>query len=133
MMPKGTNTMPISEPSSSNSGSLVALKLVSLVVVIVMLVVMSFVLDSVTFSCSILMSVVTVRMGVMEVLETVERKLAVVLAVVISMVSAKRKQQSNVESCLVVSHCCRCLNVTLVCISGVSQQPQVGSLWTEVC
>lgn len=132
MMPKGTNTMPISEPSSSNSGSLVALKLVSLVVVIVMLVVMSFVLDSVTISCSILASVVTVRMGFMEVLETVERKLAVVLAVVISMVSAKRKQQSNVESCL-VSHCCGCLNVTLVCISGVSQQPQVDSLWTEVC
>lgn len=120
MMPKGTNTMPISEPSSSNSGSLVALKLVSLVVVIVMVLVMSVVLDAVTLSRSILASVVTARREVMEVgvmLETVERKLALVLAMVESMVSAEMKQLRNLESCLVVFHCCGCLNVSLFCIS----------------
>ena len=90
MMPNGTRTMPIPEPSTAASGSLVELKLVSLAAIVK---VISVVLD-VILSLSILASVVNGRremLGGLEVLGVLERKLAVVLTVVRSMLLTDRK------------------------------------------
>lgn len=87
MMPKGTRTMPIPEPSIAISGSLVELKLVSFVVIVK---VINVVLD-VILSLAILESVVTDRREWLGVLGVLERKLAGVLTVVIAMVTVNMK------------------------------------------
>ena len=79
MMPKGTSTMPIPEPSITASGNVVALKLVSFVV---MVTVINVVLE-VTLSLAPLL---VERKGIAVVVAVVERKLVVVLAAVTAMV-----------------------------------------------
>lgn len=80
MMPKGTSTIPIPEPSITASGNVVALKLVSFVVVIVT--VINVVLE-VTLSLG-----VVERNGVtlVEDVGDVERRVVVVLAAVAAMI-----------------------------------------------
>lgn len=79
MIPKGTSTIPIPEPSITASGNVVALKLVSFVVIVT---VINVVLE-VTLS---LVLVLVDRKGIVVVLAVVERKLVVVLAAVTAMV-----------------------------------------------
>lgn len=71
MMPNGTSTIPIPEPSVTAPGNVVALKLVSFVVIVT---VINVVLD-VTLSL-----VLVERKGTAVVVAAVERKLAVVAA-----------------------------------------------------
>lgn len=80
MIPKGTSTIPIPEPSITASGNVVALKLVSLVVVIVT--VINVVLE-VTLSLALLP---VERKGIAVVVAVAERKLVVVVAAVTAMV-----------------------------------------------
>lgn len=71
MMPKGTSTIPIPEPSITASGNVVALKLVSFVVIVT---VINVVLE-VTLSLELVE-----RKGIVVVVADVEKKLVVVLA-----------------------------------------------------
>lgn len=71
MMPKGTSTIPIPEPSITAPGNVVALKLVSFVVIVT---VINVVLE-VTLSLELVE-----RKGIVVVVADVERKLVVVLA-----------------------------------------------------
>lgn len=79
MMPKGTSTIPIPEPSITASGNVVALKLVSFVVIVT---VINVVLE-VTLSLG-----VVEREGVtlVEDVGDVERRVVVVLAAVAAMI-----------------------------------------------
>lgn len=79
MMPNGTSTIPIPEPSIIPSGNVVALKLVSFVVIVT---VINVVLE-------VILSLVLVpidRKGIVVVVAVVETKLVVVLAAVVAMV-----------------------------------------------
>lgn len=79
MMPKGTSTIPIPEPSTTASGNVVALKLVSFVVIVT---VINVVLE-VTLSLAL---EPVERKGIAVVVADVGRKLVVVLAAVTAMV-----------------------------------------------
>lgn len=79
MMPKGTSTIPIPEPSIIAFGNVVALKLVSFVVIVT---VINDVLE-VTLSLALLL---VERKGSGVVVAVVERKLVVVSAAVTAMV-----------------------------------------------
>lgn len=79
MMPKGTSTIPIPEPSITASGNAVALKLVSFVVIVTVI----NVVREVTLSLAL---VLVERKGIAVVVAVVERKLVVVLAAVTAMV-----------------------------------------------
>lgn len=83
MMPKGTSTISIPEPSITASGNAVALKLVSLVVIVTVIKVVLEVILSLAF-------VLVERKGTVVVVAVVERKLAAVLAGVEAMVTCKR-------------------------------------------
>lgn len=78
MMPKGTRTIPIPEPSISTSGNVVALKLVSFVVMVTVInVALELILSLVLVSIE--------KKGIVVVLADVETKLVVVLAAVTAM------------------------------------------------
>lgn len=79
MMPKGTSTIPIPEPSITASGNVVALKLVSFVVIVT---VINVVLE---VTLSLVLELVE-RKGIAVVVADVERKLVGVLAAVTAMV-----------------------------------------------
>lgn len=78
MMPKGTSSIPIPEPSITTSGNAVALKLVSLVVIVTVINVLEVILS--------LAPGVVERKGTVVVVAGVERKLAVVFAAFTAMV-----------------------------------------------
>lgn len=79
MMPKGTSTIPIPDPSITASGNEVALKLVSFAVIVT---VINVILE-VTLSLTPLL---VKRKGIAVVVAVVEKKLGVVLAAVTAMV-----------------------------------------------
>lgn len=79
MMPKGTSTIPIPEPSITASGNVVALKLVSFVVIVT---VINVVLE---VTLSLVLELVE-RKGIAVVVADVERKLVGVFAAVTAMV-----------------------------------------------
>ena len=83
MMPKGTRTIPIPEPSITTSGNVVALKLVSFVVMVTVINVVLEVILSLAL-------VPTERNGIVVVLADVEKKLVVVLAAVKAMFKCNR-------------------------------------------
>ena len=83
MMPKGTRTIPIPEPSITTSGNVVALKLVSFVVMVTVI--------NVVLEVILSLALVPVeRNGIVVVLADVEKKLVVVLAAVKAMFKCNR-------------------------------------------
>lgn len=129
-MPNGTSTIPIPEPSTTTSGSSVALKVVSLVVIVT---VINVVLDVM----SLAFAVVGTK-GIVEVVAVVERKLAVVLAVVKAMVWCVALPVDGwMDGCIISILRFVCLSVPSVshhgrhrcCPSGLGSIEALGVLW----
>lgn len=84
MIPNGTSTIPIPEPSIIASGNEVALKLVSFVVIVTVINVVLVVM------LSLVLAVVERRVGTVVLVEVVERKLEVVFVAVTAIVRCNR-------------------------------------------
>ena len=106
MMPKGTSTIPIPEPSITVSGNVVALKLVSFVVIVTVINVVLVV------TLSLALELVEMK-GVAVVGADVERKLVVVLAAVTAMVGCSWFNWRMCFKC-VCERCC--VAQRLVCL-----------------